>query len=203
MITALTQHYNRFNYGQFCACCAIQMALQRCDLPIPWAVSIYSNTVSGLLRHHMLSVWGKLVLCLSNTYYQQMQTFPYSFTFDTTNWAIAPSQTTVVHTMPDQTVVHTCISSCCILSVHSCNSCSLFVQGPGQQTCIKTNTLPIELLCPIRQLYIPAFQVAVFYLCTPVTLALSSRCLPTIDHRYSSMCQSPPASVLLSPLGRH
>ena len=26
---------NRFNYGQFYACCAIQMALQRCDLPIP------------------------------------------------------------------------------------------------------------------------------------------------------------------------
>ena len=29
----------------------------------------------------MLSVWVKLVLCLSNTYYQQMETFPYSFTF--------------------------------------------------------------------------------------------------------------------------
>ena len=26
---------NMFNYGQFYACCAIQMALQRCDLPIP------------------------------------------------------------------------------------------------------------------------------------------------------------------------
>ena len=26
---------NRFSYGQFYACCAIQMALQRCDLPIP------------------------------------------------------------------------------------------------------------------------------------------------------------------------
>ena len=61
------------------------MALQRCDLPIPLVVSIYSNTVSGLLRHHMLSVWGKLVLCLSNTYYQQMQTFSYSSTFDNNN----------------------------------------------------------------------------------------------------------------------
>ena len=49
---------NRFNYGQF-----------------------YSTTVSGLLRHHMLSVWGKLVLCLSNIYHQQMQTFSYSSTF--------------------------------------------------------------------------------------------------------------------------
>ena len=26
---------NRFSYGQIYACCAIQMALQRCDLPIP------------------------------------------------------------------------------------------------------------------------------------------------------------------------
>ena len=32
----------------------------------------------------MLSVWGKLVLCLSNTYYQQMQTFSYSSTFEVT-----------------------------------------------------------------------------------------------------------------------
>ena len=64
------------------------MTLQRCDLPNPRAVSIYSNTVSGLLRHHMLSVCGKLELCLSNTctYYQQMQTFSYSSTFGATSF---------------------------------------------------------------------------------------------------------------------
>ena len=105
-----------------------------------------------------------------------------------------------------QTVDHTCISSCRILSVHSCNSCSfftvptnklvskqthyqlsycaqsdsctylhfkllylictllqllLFLYGPDQQTCIKTDTLPIELLRPVRRLTIPAFQAVV------------------------------------------